>query len=196
MSDKILYGLSNVHYAVATMGADNTATFGTPVAIPGAVNLSMSPNGENTPFYADNIEYYTVNGNQGYDGTLEVARFPDSFKTDVLNMMESGNGLLAEDAAAEVKHFALLFQFEGDASGRRFVLYNCTAGRLGEESETRGENIDPRTQSIDIKARPLHIAALDKDIVKAETCDDTGSTVYNDWFTAVTVPTAQSAATT
>ncbi len=195
MSDKILYGLSNVYYAVATIGSDNTATFDTPVAIPGAVNLSMSPNGENTPFYADNIEYYTVNGNQGYDGTLEVARFPDSFKADVLNMIESANGLLAEDAAAEVVHFALLFQFEGDVSGRRFVLYNCTAGRLGDQSQTRGENIEPGTQTVDIKARPLHFAALDKDIVKAETSDATDSTVYNGWFTAVTVPTAQTVTT-
>ena len=195
MSDKILYGLCNVHYAVATMGDNNTATFATPVAVPGAVSLAMSPNGENTPFYADNIEYYVVNGNQGYDGSLEVARFPDSFKKDVLNMSESGNGLLVEDAAAPVKHFALRFQFEGDASGRRFVLYNCTAGRLGDESKTREENIDPATQTVDIKARPLHISTLDIDVVKAETSDETTSTVYNAWFDAVTIPTAQSATT-
>lgn len=190
MANKIKYGLKNVYYAIATIGDNNTATYATPKAFPGAVSLSMEPQGENTPFYADNIEYYIVNSNNGYEGDLEMALITDAFKTDVLGMVEGGNGLVYEDANAEIIHFALLFEFNGDEKAKRHVMYNCTAGRPAANGNTKGENIEPETETVTISAKPIHVAALDADIVKAETGPNAGDTVYNGWFDAVTVPTA------
>ena len=39
----------------------------------------MDANGEIEPFYADNIAYYVVNNNSGYEGDLEIALIPESF---------------------------------------------------------------------------------------------------------------------
>lgn len=190
MANKIKYGLKNVYYAVATIASDGSATYDTPVAIPGAVSLSLEPQGENTPFYADNIAYWIGVANNGYEGDLEIARVPDSFKTDVLGYKTSGNGLFVEDANAGAIHFALLFQFEGDVKATRHVMYNCTATRAAAAGNTKGENVEPQTESLTIKATTVYVSALNTDVVKSETNESTTDTVYNGWFTAVTLPTA------
>lgn len=189
MPNKIKYGLKNVYYAVATIAADGSATYDTPVALPGAVSISLEPQGENTPFYADNIVYWVGAANNGYSGDLEIARFSDAFKSDVLGYITSGNGLLVEDANAEAIHFALLFQFEGDVKATRHVMYNCTATRPSAAGTTKGENVEPETETVTVTATSIYVEALETDIIKSETNESTAAAVYDAWFTAVTLPT-------
>ena len=189
MANKIKYGLKNVYYAVATIAADGSATYDTPVALPGAVSISLDPQGDTTPFYADNVEYWTGISNTGYEGDLEVARLTDAFKTDILGYITSGNGLSVEDANANPVHFALMFQFEGDVKATRHVMYNCTASRASAAGNTKSETIEPQTETVTITATSVYVAALDTDVVKAETNESTSSTVYDGFFTAVTLPT-------
>lgn len=191
MENKIKYGLKNVYYAIATIDSNGAATYGEPVAFPGAVSLSLDPQGDTTPFYADNIVYWTGISNTGYEGTLEVARVIDSFKTDVLGFISSEKNVLLEDAGAEAVHFALLFQFEGDKKATRHVMYNCTATRPSTSSSTKNETVEPGTESLDIRATSIYVAGISggKDIVKAESVEGTDATVYSSWFTTVYVPT-------
>lgn len=190
MANKIKYGLKNVYYAIATIASDNSATYSTPVALPGAVSLSMEPQGANSPFYADNIVYWTGISNTGYQGDLELARIPEDFKTDVLGYRVDGKKLLVEDANVSPVHFALLFQFEGDEHGTRHVMYNCVAQRPSASGNTKTENIEPQTETLTITATTIYVSALSTDVVKAETSGSTSTTDYNTWFSSVTVPTA------
>ena len=188
MANKIKYGLKNVYYAVATIAANGSATYDTPVAVPGAVSRALDPPGDNTQFYADNIAYYVSIANSGYEGDLEMALFPDAFRKDVFGEIEDKKGVLIEDANASPVHFALLFQFEGDVTATKHVLYNCTAQRNTVGSTTKSDTVEPQTESATITATSIYVAALDKDIVKASTGDSVDSTTYSGWNTAVYVP--------
>ena len=187
--NKIKYGLKSVYYAIATIATDGSATYGSPKAFPGAVSLSLSAEGDRTPFYADDMEYWVSNVNNGYSGTLEMARLSDDFKKDILGYVTGNNGTLLEDAEAPAVHFALIFQFAGDANNTRHVMYNCTASRTTVEGETKGENVEPKTESIDIKASSIYVPGISKYLVKAETSQNTAATYYNAWTGTVFVPT-------
>lgn len=191
--NRIKYGLSNVYYApITALSSAGVPTYGNPVAMPGAVSLSISPEGDTTPFYADNVEYYTSIANTGYSGTLELALVPNSFRTDILGDVSDAKDVFIEDANATTKYFALMFQFEGDQKQIRHVLYKCTAARPDVASSTKQASIEVQTETLNITATAIHNATLDTDIVKARTNEDTDTTTYTGWFTDVYLPTAAS----
>ena len=183
-NNKVKFGIKNCFYAVATIADDGSATYATPVALKGAVSLSLEAQGDNSPFYADDITYYMSAANSGYQGDLELALIPDSFKKDVLGYGEDTNGILYEDADAEAKHFALIFEFSGDQHATRHVMYNCTATRPSTGSSTITDTKEPQTESTTITAKSIYNAALDKNITKAS-CRSDQATQYNAWNTAV-----------
>ena len=55
--NKVTFGLSNVHIGKYEVGSDGTVTLGTPMALPGAVSLSLDPETLEIEFYADNVKY-------------------------------------------------------------------------------------------------------------------------------------------
>jgi phi13 family phage major tail protein len=183
-TNKVKYGLTNVYYAVATIDAsDNTATYGTPKRIPGAVNLSMDHQGDANTFYADNIAFFTLQGDAGYSGSLEIAQITDDFRKDILGEVADANGCLTEVANAPTVPFALLFQFDGDKKNTRHVLYNCTASKPSIAGETNTESITPKTDTLNLTAAPIHIDDLGADVFKSRALAD--DTPYDTWFSSV-----------
>ena len=182
-NNKVKYNLKNAHYALLTIGEDGTVLYGNPTAIPGSVSVSLDANGEPENFYADGIAYYVINNNMGYEGDLELALIPESFRTEVLMEALDDNGVLIENAQVELASFALLFEFDGDKKHIRHVLYNCAASRPGIEGKTNEDSREVQTETLTIKATPLASG-----IVKAKTGNTTDTTVYNDWYKAVYMP--------
>ena len=183
--NKVKFGLKNCHYALVNLADDGTVTFGTPVAMPGAVSLSLEAEGENEPFYADDSVYYMVSNNNGYSGDFELALIPESFLTDVLRETEDANGVIAENKDVEPEHFALLFEFSGDQRKIRHCMYYCSATRPSVSGSTKEESTEVQTETLSITASPLPSG-----LVKVKTGTNTSDAVYNAWYDAVYQPTA------
>lgn len=180
---KIRYGISNCYYAVATEGAGGALTYGTPKAMPGAVALTLDANGEEVREYADNIEWFIMALNAGYTGNLEVETLGDDFREDVLAEEKDSNDVYFENALAQSKEFALLFQFElGDAApavGVRGAMLRCKAGRPGIAGNTRSNTINPDHETVPLTCLPR----ANDHLVKAK-CEST-SAAYANWFSSV-----------
>jgi phi13 family phage major tail protein len=186
--NKVRYNLKNVHYAKVTFDSDGNASFGTPVRIPGAVSLSLDANGEPEVFWADGVAYYIMANNQGYNGDLEVALIPDSFRSEILKEIADAHGVLVERADVEVEHFALLFEFDGDKRHIRHVLYDCTASRPKIEGKTTTDQKEVQTETLTIASVPLP-----NGLVKSKTGTGTDSATYDGWYAAVYEPSAPTA---
>ena len=110
---KIKYNLKNVHlFPISAVNADGSVTYETTgsgndahavvIPWPGAVSIALDPQGELSPFYADGIEYYTSNGNNGYSGPFTSAIVPDEVAEKILGDVVDGNGAFIENADAQV----------------------------------------------------------------------------------------------
>lgn len=183
MANKVQFGIKNLTYSVITVGTTGY-TYGTPVAVPGAVSLSVDVAGDQSTFYADNIPYYLSQSNNGYTGSIEIAKVPDALLIDIFGEVKDTNGVLLETAGAEAKAVALMFQIDGNEENDLFVFYNVALNRPGYSTTTISESKEPQTQSMDFTALP----SSDPDhfgVVKGKTTDTTSTATRSGWFTSV-----------
>lgn len=185
--NKVQFNIKNVHYAVQTVEG-STVTYAQPVHVPGAVSLSLDAAGEITPFYADGIVYYASAANNGYEGDLEMARFPDQMLQDIWKQVMDANNVLLEKSNVEFANFALMFQIDGDLDNEYYLLYNCSGTRPGINATTNTDTKEPNTQTSTITAAPLADGR-----VMARTTSETAAEVKQAWFTAVYEQPAEAA---
>lgn len=180
-TNKVEFGLSNAHYAEVTVDeSTNALTFGVPQRIPGATALTLDASGDLIRFKADDVDYYTNPNNQGYEGTLTLAMVPDEFKKTILGEEQTEGGVMIENANAQTKRFALMFEFQGDKKATRHIMYYCSANRSSIGSTTKDSG-EPNTTDLSIVVSPRP----DNGEVKAKTSTATSDAIYQAWYTKV-----------
>lgn len=186
MSNKkqVKFNIKNVYYAVAEE-VGGKLTYGAPVPLPGAVSITLDPEGDSSPFYADGGIYYVAISNQGYSGSLELAMIHDEFRKDVLGEVEDESGhVLVEDANVEPKAFALMFQIDkSDGVPVLFDFYNCKAQRPSTSAETVSGTKEPNKDTLSFTASPTADG-----IVRTKTKDETPEALRRHWFENVWQP--------
>ena len=179
--NKVTYGLENAHYAKLTFGEGGTPTFATPVPLAGSVEFTMDPETNSVEFAADNdSQYFTEDENNGYSGTLTIANMPLSFRQDILGeVINALDGTITELADAKFSPFALLFQFDGDKTKTRHLIYYCNGSRATISSKT-GKDIS----GVELPFKAKQLTVGDKKLIKTQTTSEE-STKYADWFKSV-----------
>lgn len=180
--NKVTFGLSNVHIGTWTE-SNGVVTMGTPMHIPGAVSWTPSQDSDKYTFYADNIAYWGEYTEGPIEGDLEMALFPDAFKTAFLGYKALTDGGLAQVKNPEKPNIYLCGEIMGDAEERRFIFYNGTCGAINREYNTTEENKEVQTESLPLTFVGDNISGAVKATYKQ------GDTGYSTLFTAPTAPT-------
>ena len=183
--NKVKFGLSNVHIAKMTIGENGAVTYGTPFKIPGAVNLSLDAEGENEPFYADNVKFFESFANNGYSGELEIAKIPDEFLKEILGQKIDSIGGVLENKNDVISPFAFMYQIEGDVTGTRFCYYNTTVSRPSTEASTTEDTKTPNTDTLSITTSERPDTG---DVRYKLALSDTNKTEYDAFFDEVPEP--------
>lgn len=183
-TNKVRYGLSNVHIWPKTGDTE----WGEPIKIPGAVNLSMSPEGTSELFFADNGPYFDTISNNGWSGEVEIAKIPDEFYVVALGWRIDANGALVEVSDAVAKPFAFGFEVMGDKQRRRTVYFECTAQRPNDENKTVEATVTPKTEKFSINAIPVEFANGERSAKLTLPKSETNTAVYDAFFTNVVTP--------
>lgn len=178
--NKVEFGLRNCYYAVITVDEGGKITYGSPKRLPGAVSITFDKSGDLIRFKADDIDYYTNTNNQGYEGTLTLARVPEDFRTEVLKEKKTEKGVLIENSDAQTANIALMFEFQGDVKATRHLLYYCSVNRPSVGSTTKDSG-DPNTTELAMVASPRP----SDNLVKASTSAGVDEETYNSWYTKV-----------
>lgn len=182
MENKVKYGLKNVHIFPIEEESDTAIKYGEVIKLPGAVNLSLSPEGEDNPFHADDVIYYNSYANNGYSGDLEIARITEEFCIKILGQVKDENGALIESIKDKIKNFAMAFEFQGDKKATRNILYKVSVGRPGEEHQTISDTKEPQTDTLSMTA----MARIKDGLVKAKLVE--GQAGYDTFYTKVYEP--------
>lgn len=186
-TNKVRFGLSEIHVGLYTEGANGTVTMGAPFAQKGAVSLTLDPETAESVFYADNEKYYVQNKDNGFTGELETAKFDDEFKTTFLNYVAMTGGGVGQVKTMSTKKVYIAFQVEGDVKARRTILYNVDLGQITFNHSTTEDTNEPQTESL-----PITVIGDNKTgLVKASFED--GDTQYSTLFTQPAAPALPSA---
>ena len=191
--NKVSFGLKNVHYSMISY-TNGVPSWGTPVHVPGAVNVTLSKETGASDFYADDTKYYHTETNNGYTGSLEMALFPTQMRKDLWGMTETATGkVLVEDANAQPAEFGLMFEIDGDKKAERYCIYRCIAGRPDIASATKADSTEVQTQSCDLTVMPVIDPTANSPIngkVSYKTNENTPTATYDAFFNAVDNPLA------
>lgn len=186
-TNKVRFGLSHIAVCEYTEGQGGTVTLGTPMEIPGAVNLTLDPETAESVFYADNERFYVEDADNGFTGDLEMAKFPDNFLTSYMNYGVMTGGGIGQFKNKAKKKVCILFEIDGDVHKRRNILYNVSLGNINVEHATTEDTKEPTTETLNYTA----IGDNKTGLIKASYNE--GDTAYSTMYTTPPIPAAASA---
>lgn len=197
-SENSMIGLDKCCVApLLTDDGTNVPTYGTPIALAGAVSAGVTKNGEVAVDWADNGPFFTTNSRGNTDMTLEVTNIAPATYANILGMNRA-NGITQETAMDQAPYFAMGFRVwigGTDANGNNIYKYVwLLKGRFSvpdETNETKKESISYQHMSLKATFVKTAYEVNGKGLMSthARSDIDTAASVCNAWFNAPVINT-------
>lgn len=160
---KLRRTISQLGYApITTISSDGVPTYGTIVWLvhneAGGREYDAQPSGDAASIWADGVEVYAAEDNQGYNLTLTTLNVVDDIEEDWYGKVSATGGAIEEYATgAEYPHMALIIIEETtDGVGETTIYYDAhitqRSGKQGATSE--GSGLSPQFPEHQFACRP------------------------------------------
>lgn len=140
-------GVKNGAFAPIEEGPDGTITYG-PIIPIDLVSVKFDPQGEDEPYYANDVIFDQDEGTASYDMSITMPNVPDALRVACMGFAIDEDGMIYESSSAVKKEVGFIFQSKG-ASETIFQFHKCTLSAVGGEFST---NTD-KTSSSDIELK-------------------------------------------
>lgn len=183
---KVIYGLKNVHYAIFD---NETKTYGSWKAIPGAVSMSADADTTQNDFYADDAVYATISASGKETGSVEFAAITDEMYTDLFGYAtDDESGLSYQSTEPTTVTVALGYEVSGNEGKMRGVRYNVTFTAPSQAANTMTDSTNPDTVTVNYTAigRDFLVGGETKNVLKGHVKE--GSNGYANFWGEVIVP--------
>lgn len=150
MPRSVPIGLTNVHYAIMISDtAGVSATYQTPVRIPGAISANFSPSASNDTLFADDGPYDTASTLGAMSLELNVADLPASVRAALLGHAYAANGLLVHKSTDTPPFVAIGMSVLKSNGHSRYLWY--LKGKFADpddNNQTKADSINWNTPTI------------------------------------------------
>ena len=151
----IQIGVKDLH--IALMTTEDTilqnATYASPIAVPGAMEVGFEPSGTNTVIYADDGSYEVISGNGPTKVSLSIAELGNYVYSLLMgNSYNSASDSLVAKSTDTKPYFALGFKSVKADGNYRFVwLYKGKAMPPKESYKTKKDSAEANTPTLEIE---------------------------------------------
>lgn len=179
----IIHGNKNFGFAPIT-SSDSTPAFGTPVMVPGLVNVTIEVEQESSSIYADDVVFCSVKGAKVRTATATLRYIPAEY-AELLGFNEETNGMLV-DTGTFAPHCIFFETTEedcktGTVTQTLHYLYNVTGSEPTFESNTDEDEVEAQEIEVEYSATGSSIA-IDSDGNQAQYGKITRTTENATWY--------------
>ena len=152
---KSIDGLKGIVIAELKKDDDAAATYETPEAVVGAIDMSVTPSNTDPDVqYADDVEWDVINPDPNTTVTIEWAQLPLSVREKLGGHKMDSNGVLVEKAGDTPSYYAIGGKAaRRDGGYRYFWLLKCRAKPITDTFHTKeGETVTRQTAKVEFTA--------------------------------------------
>ena len=184
MSDAMIIGVDDFHFAPLTEDSAATLTYGTVVAVPGLSEIAINPETTSATFYADNGAYCVATGLGKVTVEISLADIPLDVQAALLGHTLTA-GVLVKKSTDTAPYVSVLCKTL--KSNGKYRYLQLTKGKfelVSETAKTKGESVSLEAQKI----KGTFIARIkDKTWMRSADEDATGylPETGTAWFTTI-----------